>query len=73
MSDEDKQKEIIDASIKIIDIYDKIRRVMEEEMLKFSYDELNTISVIYGKELTYPMYQDINDALAGPEFNDTVH
>ena len=62
-----------EAGHKLIDMYSSIRDLVEKELMKFTYEELRMLKMLYGNELTYPLYADIIDTLEGATPLDRIH
>ena len=62
-----------EAGHKLIDMYSSIRDLVEKELMKFTYEELKMLKMLYGNELTYPLYADIVDTLDGATSLDRIH
>ena len=72
IEDKEMQKSV-ELSLKIVDLYVNMRSYVEQELMKFTYDELKLIESFYGKELVYPLYADIVDTLDGIPLGEVVH
>ena len=62
-----------EAGHKLIDMYSSIRDLVEKELMKFTYEELRMLKMLYGNELTYPLYADVVDTLDGATPQDMIH
>ena len=58
---------------KVWDLYAKIRDMVEVEIMNFSEDELRVVSVLYGENLIYPVYNHVNQLLTGTPEEETLH
>jgi len=58
---------------KVWDLYAKIRDMVEVEIMNFSEDELRVVSVLYGENLVYPVYNHVNQLLTGTPEEETLH
>ena len=58
---------------KVWDLYAKIREVVDVEMMEFTEDELRVVSVLYGENLVYPVYNHVDQLLTGTPAEETLH
>ena len=58
---------------KVWDLYAKIRDLVDIEMMEFSEDELRMVSVLYGENFVYPVYNHVNQLLTGTPDEETLH
>ena len=58
---------------KVWDLYARIRDVVEVEIMNFSEEELRVVSVLYGENLIYPVYNHVNELLTGTPQEETLH
>ena len=58
---------------KVWDLYAKIREVVDVEMMEFTEDELRIVSVLYGENLVYPVYNHVDQLLTGTPAEETLH
>lgn len=58
---------------KVWDLYSKIRDLVDREMMEFTEDELRIITVLYGENLIYPVYDHVNQLLTGTPESETIH
>ena len=59
--------------VKVWDLYAKIRDLVDIEMMEFTEDELRIITVLYGENLIYPVYDHVNQLLTGTPESETIH
>ena len=72
--EEDKQTvDFRNLSYKIVKMFERMREVSEHELMAFTADELKTLKLFYGDELTYPIHGDIDYVLSGPSESERVH
>ena len=58
---------------KVWDLYAKIREIVDIEMMEFTEDELRVVSVLYGENLVYPVYNHVDQLLTGTPAEETLH
>jgi len=58
---------------KVWDLYARIRDVVEVEIMNFSEEELRVVSVLYGENLIYPVYNHVNELLTGTPEGEALH
>ena len=58
---------------KVWDLYAKIRELVDVEMMEFTEDELRIITVLYGENFVYPVYNHVNQLLTGTPAEETIH
>ena len=58
---------------KVWDLYAKIRDVVDLEMMNFTEDELRAISLLYGENFVYPVYNHVTSLLTGTPMEETLH
>lgn len=50
-----------------------MQEFVDEHLMEFTVEELQTLQKIYGSQLTYALYKDIAHAMSLPRSTDTVH
>ena len=73
ISDSDGELTMGPLGIKVWDLYAKIRDLVDVEMMEFSEDELRIITVLYGENFIYPVYNHVNQLLTGTPQEETLH
>ena len=58
---------------KVWGMYNKIRDLVDVEMMEFTEEELKLVSVIYGENFVYPVYNHVNELLTGTPQEETLH
>ena len=46
---------------------------VDEHLMEFTIEELQSLQKVYGNQLTYALYKDIAHAMSLPKSTDTVH
>lgn len=59
--------------MKVWHLYDKIRELVDREMMEFTMDELYTIRLLYGENFYYPVHKHIDALLSGSPEEETLH
>jgi hypothetical protein len=73
ISDSDGELTFGPMGQKVWDLYAKIREVFDIEMMEFTEDELRVVSMLYGENLVYPVYNHVNQLLTGTPEEETLH
>ena len=68
ITDSDGEMTVGPMGQKVWDLYAKIREVVDVEMMEFTEDELRVVSMLYGENLVYPVYNHVNQLLTGTPF-----
>ena len=50
-----------------------LQEYVDEQLMTFTIEELQSLQKIYGNNLTYALYKDIQHAMSLPRPSDTVH
>lgn len=58
---------------KVWNMYERIRGVVDIEMMEFTEEELQMVSTIYGENFVYPVYNHVNQLLTGAPAEEVLH
>lgn len=50
-----------------------MQEYVDEHLMEFTIEELQSLQKVYGNQLTYALYKDIAHAMSLPKSTDTVH
>ena len=50
-----------------------MQEYVDEHLMEFTVEELQSLQKVYGSQLTYALYKDIAHAMSLPRSTDTVH
>ena len=70
---EEENFELGELTLKIFDLFNTIRSVAEVELMNFTVEELNTLKAFYQKDLTYPIWSDVEELLNGAPKDEYIH
>ena len=68
----DKEQTIVIAS-KLKIMFDNIKIAIDTDLMRFTIDELEILETVYGSQLVFPIYPEIEKLLAGPEQSTLIH
>ena len=54
-------------------MFDNIKISVEVDLMKFTANELEILETVYGSQLVYPIYPDIEKLLSVPESSKLLH
>mgnify|MGYP007062042883 FL=1 len=58
---------------KIFDLYDKIHKLVDLELMKFDPAELKMIQLVYGDNFFYPISTHVDQLMTGAPDDEVVH
>ena len=58
---------------KVWSMYERIASVIDIEMMEFTEEELQALSIIYGDNFVYPVYNHVNQLLTGAPEEEIIH
>ena len=76
MMDSDQAFEVADTSPvgeKIFELYEKIHKLVDLELMKFDVPELKMIQLIYGDQFFYPINTHVDKLMSGAPEDEMVH
>jgi hypothetical protein len=50
-----------------------MQEYVDDHLMEFTVEELQSLQKVYGSQLTYALYKDIQHAMSLPKSTDTVH
>ena len=68
---DEEQSAVIAGKLKTM--FNNIKKVIDEDLMRFTADELEILEVVYGSRLVYPIYPDIEKLLALPQTSELIH
>lgn len=68
----DKEQTVVIAG-KLKIMFDNIRKSIEVDLMRFTADELEILETVYGSQLVYPIYPEIEKMLSAPESSKLIH
>ena len=68
----DKEQTIVIAG-KLKIMFDNIKIAIDTDLMRFTIDELEILETVYGSQLVFPIYPEIEKLLAGPEQSKLIH
>ena len=68
---DEEQSAVIAGKLKTM--FNNIKKVIDEDLMRFTVDELEILEAVYGSRLVYPIYPDIEKMLSLPETSELIH
>ena len=58
---------------KIFELYEKIHKLVDVELMKFEPAELKMIQLIYGENFFYPINSHVDELMTGAPEDEVIH